>query len=696
MRLRLILLVLSLLAFLSVSTGGFLYYSSLKEAALKKAERHAVTRMEMIKKNLTFFLSGNIRSVNVLAGMKELGEALSDKSINTLARANAILDHFKSGLNVDVCYLTDHEGNTIGSSNRYDTDSFVGENFTFRPYFQNAIQGIPATYLALGTTSEKRGAYNSHPVYIKEKDAPVGVAVIKTSVELIENELNLGDDEIVLVTDSQGIVFISSRKDWLCHTLYKLSDEEISRIAESKQFGSGPWNWIGLEKKDEKFFADISGNKYLTHSTRIDNHPGWNIIHLQGLKTVSKSISDPLIRITGHVILALCVLVGLSVFVLYKKAAKEIIRRRTAEMALRKREESLKQARDELSRYSKDLERQVKKRTEEITSILRYTPDVVYIKDSEERYLMVNPCYEEIFGIKNEEIRGKTAHEIMKKDIADQIQVSDKQVLLENKSCRAELEISLDDGIHTYLSVKFPIYDEAGEISGVGGISTDITELKKAQKQLHRLSGSIMENQEKERSAIARELHDELGQMLTALRMDAVWLHRRLKEKDSEVSERALTMCSLIDKTIEDVRSIAIRLRPGVLDDLGLVDALEWYTASFERRTEITCIYEHSDVPGISDLVATAAYRIAQEALTNVARHARATRADVALKAEDNVLKLTVLDNGCGFYAPDMPESGGLGIAGMRERAGLVGGILEVESLPGEGTRVYFELTIGD
>ncbi len=694
MRLRLILLVLSLLAFLSASTGGFLYYSSLKEAALKEAERHAATRMEMIKKNLTFFLSENIRPVNVLAGMKELGQVLSDKSVDTLARANAMLDHFKSGLDVDVCYLTDHEGNTIGSSNRYDADSFVGENFTFRPYFREAIQGIPATHLALGTTSGKRGAYYSHPVYIKEKDAPIGVAVIKASVELIENELNLGADEIVLVTDPRGVVFISSRKDWLCNTLYKLSDKEISQLAESKQFGNGPWNWIGLEKKDGKFIVDRSGNEYLAHSTQIDNHPRWSIIHMQGLKAVSKSISDPLIRITGHIVLALCILVGLSVYVLYKKAAKEIIRRKTAEMALRKREESLKQARDELSLYSKDLERQVKKRTEEITGILKYTPDVVYIKDSKERYLMINPRYEEIFGIKNEEIRGKTAHEVITKDIADQIQISDKQVLLEKKSCQAEIEISLDDGVHTYLSVKFPIYDEAGEISGVGGISTDITELKKAQNHLRRLSGSIMENQEKERSAIARELHDELGQMLTALRMDTVWILRRLKEKDSEAAERALTMCSLIDKTIEDVRSIAIRLRPGVLDDLGLVDALEWYTASFERRTEITCIYEHSNVPEISDIVATAAYRIAQEALTNVARHARATRVDVALRAEDNILKLTVLDNGCGFYTPEMPESEGLGIAGMRERAGLVGGILEVESLPGEGTRVYFELMI--
>jgi len=127
-------------------------------------------------------------------------------------------------------------------------------------------------------------------------------------------------------------------------------------------------------------------------------------------------------------------------------------------------------------------------------------------------------------------------------------------------------------------------------------------------RQLRRLSGSIMANQEKERSAIARELHDELGQVLTALRMDSVWMHERLKTADPEAAERALTMCRLIDMNIEDVRGMAFRLRPGVLDDLGLVDALESYTADFERRTEITCVFEHEDIPVLSETVSTAVF----------------------------------------------------------------------------------------
>jgi signal transduction histidine kinase len=139
---------------------------------------------------------------------------------------------------------------------------------------------------------------------------------------------------------------------------------------------------------------------------------------------------------------------------------------------------------------------------------------------------------------------------------------------------------------------------------------------------------------------------------------------------------------------------MAFRLRPGVLDDLGLVDALEWYTSDFERRTGITCIFEHNQVSDINDTVATASYRISQEALTNVARHALAGHVDVVLKQQREKLTLLVADNGCGFDMLELSESQGLGVAGMRERASLAGGILEVQSRPDDGTRVYFKVPV--
>ena len=813
MKLRLILLVLSLLAFLSASTGGYLYYSALKKSAFKEAERQAIARVRTIQKNLSSFLSENIKPVRALSGIKELAQLLilPDDTI-ALKNANAILDHFNKTLNVEVCYLMDAEGDTIASSNRNAPDSFVDKNFDFRPYFQQAIQGSPATYLALGITSGRRGVYYSHPVFTKDRNTPSGVVVIKASVELVEKELDTAKDEIVLVTDPLGIIFISNHKNWLYHSLKELNPEQKSQIALSIQFGKGPWDWTGIRVNGEKYAADGSGNEYLIHQIKLDNYPGWKVIHLRSLKAVSKTVSDPLIRITGPLILTLCVLIGLSVFFLYKKASVEIFKRQSAEKALResekryrglyhhtpamlhsidtsgrivsvsdywsevmgyrreeaigrrltsffteesrrhaeekvfkeffktgfvkdvpyqfvkknnetidvllsaiadrneqgqikrtlavsidvterkRAEEALKHAKEALSRYSQDLERQVRHRTREIHSILKYTPAVVYIKDKEGCYILVNSRFEELFDVKNEEVKGKTDFDVLPEGVADQFRDSDLKVLANSQSYQENEHIPQADGLHTYLSVKFPIYDESGTISGVCGILNDITALKKAQDQLRRLSAGIMANQEKERSAIARELHDELGQVLTALRMDSVWMQQRLMKSDAKASERALTMCRLIDKNIEDVRGMAFRLRPGVLDDLGLVDALDWYTTDFERRTEIICVFEYEKIPSLSETVATAAYRITQEAITNVARHAFASRVEVMLKAQNATLILEVADDGCGFYSPDLSDSEGLGIAGMRERAALVNGTLEVVSQPEKGTRVCFKV----
>ena len=808
-------MVLSLLAFLSASTGGYLYYNSLKKAAFKEAERQAVERVQTIKKNLSFYLSENRKPVRALAGMKELRQILIQPfDLNAMVSANALLDHFNNTLDTEVCYLMTRNGDTIASSNRNAPDSFVGKNFDFRPYFQQAVRGMPATYLALGTTSGRRGVYFSHPVAGSEPGNFAGVVVIKASIEQVEKELVAAPDEILLVTDPQGIVFISNRKDWLYHSLMKLTPDQISRIEDSIQFGHGPWTWTGLTIKGEKYAADRSGDQFLMHRLELDNYSGWKIIHLRSLKAISKKVLDPLFKITGPLILTLCVLIGMSVFLLYRKASEEILKRLTAEKALRKSEEryrslyhhtpamlhsidingrlvsvsdywlevlgyerdevigrkltdfytessrryadevvlpeffktgfcedisyqfvkkdgdvidvllsaisdrdasgkpvrslavsidvterkraedALEQAQEELRKYSEDLERLVKKQTQEITSILRYTPAIVSIKDRDGRYILVNSRFEELFTMFNEAVRGKTDYDIFPHEVADQFRQSDLKVLSRGTSYQVEEHIPLSDGDHTYLAVKFPVYDDSGEVSGVCGISTDITAVKKAQNQLRRLSGSIMTSQEKERSAIARELHDELGQMLTALRMDSAWLQERLKKSDSESAGRAKAMDRLIDKTIQDVRSLAFRLRPGVLDDLGLVDALEWYTSDFERRTGITCVFEHNEVADAIDSVATASYRITQEALTNVARHASASHVHVALEQQDGLLALLVEDNGCGFDISELTDSEGLGVAGMRERAMLAGGSLEVQSRPEDGTRVSFKVRV--
>jgi Na+/proline symporter/signal transduction histidine kinase len=218
--------------------------------------------------------------------------------------------------------------------------------------------------------------------------------------------------------------------------------------------------------------------------------------------------------------------------------------------------------------------------------------------------------------------------------------------------------------------------------------------LKKAQDQLRKLSGSIMAAQEQERSAIARELHDELGQVLTALRLDSAWLAVRLREGDGKAADRAEAMQLLIDKTIDEVRSISIRLRPTALDDLGLTEALEWLSTDFESRSKATCIFTCGRIPLVSDSIATAAFRITQESLTNITRYARASQVDISLRLDGQHLTLLVADNGRGFDPAVLEDAAGMGIRGMKERAKLLNGMVSIRSRPGSGTTVSFQLPV--
>ena len=687
MKLRIILVVLSLLAFLSVSIAGYIYYSSLKESAFREAEKEIAVQAEKTKESLSSFLSENLKTVKALAGLEEMAGSLLAPGKDSIARANAVLDLFRDSLSADVCYLMDRNGTTVASSNRNAADSFVGKNFSFRPYWRQAIRGEPSTYLALGVTSNVRGVYSSHPVRGKTGGTPVGVVVIKAPIARIEEESRQPFQGIVLLAAPNGIIFASNRKEWLSRSLRKLSPGEAEDIARTQQFGPGPWEWIGLDIGTGNIAADDSGREYLLYRMNVDAYPGWNVIYLRDVLEISRKISGPLVDVTGTIILTLCFLIGLSVFFIYQKASDDIVKRKEAEEALRG-------AKEELDRHSRELERQVGDRTREIGSILRYTPAVIYIKDRDGRYTFVNSRYEQLFGVRAEEIRGKADHDIFPEEFADRFQANDRKVLTDRSPCQIEESVPQEDGTHVYLSTKFPLYNEEGGVAAVCGISIDITEIKKARDQTKRLSDSIIASQEKERAAVSRELHDELGQVLTALRLDSAWLRERLRESDAGASLRTQEMCDLIDKAIDEVRGMATRLRPGVLDDLGLVDAIDWYTDDFEKRTKMSCVFRHAGVPKVSDRVATAAYRIAQEALTNVARHSKASSVDVSLRAEGEILTLSVEDDGRGFDLRELPESVGLGVVGMRERAELIGGTLEIRSRPGGGTRVRLKVPV--
>ena len=235
----------------------------------------------------------------------------------------------------------------------------------------------------------------------------------------------------------------------------------------------------------------------------------------------------------------------------------------------------------------------------------------------------------------------------------------------------------------------------AGGPQAVCLIASDLSEVKRAEQelrasseQLRNLAARLLSVREEERTRIAREVHDELGQSLTAVKMDISWLAGRLSPGSSQMLERIATTVQLADNLIKSVRRISTELRPGILD-LGLAAAVEWQAQEFQVRTGIPCQFRMlAEEAVVAPDVSTALFRIFQETLTNVARHAKCTRAEVILEQEEDRLVLRIRDNGRGFDAADPSLSKSLGLLGMRERAAMLGGRVNISSVPGEGTSV--------
>jgi PAS domain S-box-containing protein len=234
-------------------------------------------------------------------------------------------------------------------------------------------------------------------------------------------------------------------------------------------------------------------------------------------------------------------------------------------------------------------------------------------------------------------------------------------------------------------------------------VCREVTEQKEAEealrgseRQLHSLVGRLNTVREDEAKRIARELHDDLGQKLTALNMELADLEMRLGNATPGQRAQLAQMHATVDQTIEVVHELASELRLGQLDVLGLTAAIEWQLQEFSRRSRISCVVTRLDeIPNLSDAQRTAVFRILQEALTNIVRHAGATRVEISLQAGPGQLALRIHDNGRGITAAELNDRKAIGLLGMRERALGVGGGVTITGGAGQGTTVLVTVPLG-
>jgi hypothetical protein len=310
------------------------------------------------------------------------------------------------------------------------------------------------------------------------------------------------------------------------------------------------------------------------------------------------------------------------------------------------------------------------------------------------RFIEVNPAMVKMFDYKSKK-------EFLKLNVSDLYQNQGDRKKFSRKMLRdgfvknEELKLKKNDGTPIVCSESTVVVkDEKGRAKYFDGIIEDITErkrveedLKESKEQMRNLAAHLQSVREQERTFIAREIHDELGQSLTALKMDLFWLKNRTPADQKPLFEKTEQMTQLVDTTIQRVKKICSELRPRLLDDLGLLAAIEWQGEDFESHTGIKCemTIDAQDMELDQDF-STAVFRIFQETLTNVARHADATRVKVGLREKAGRLELKVRDNGKGIPERKIFDPKSFGIVGMKERVYFLGGKIEIKGVQDKGT----------
>jgi PAS domain S-box-containing protein len=332
-------------------------------------------------------------------------------------------------------------------------------------------------------------------------------------------------------------------------------------------------------------------------------------------------------------------------------------------------------------------EREALRANAELTQIFDTAADAMRVVDRNFSIIRVNETFAALSGVTKEEAIGEKCYEVFWGPLCHTEDCPLNRILENVERVEHDSEKVRKDGVRVPCIVSAtPFRGADGELIGIVEDFKDISERKEAEQalmlsheRLRDLTSHLQVVREEERTRIAREIHDELGQALTALKIDVHWLRQRLPDEKLLLIDKADAMSKVIDWTVQSVRKICGELRPGLLDDFGLAAAMEWETEEFSKRTDIeTKILSEPEDLTLPQEISTAVFRIFQETLTNIARHANATKAEIILKRDPKGVEMQVKDNGRGIKEQEILNPGSFGIMGMRERVDYLGGSLRI------------------
>ncbi|MCK4837234.1 MAG: PAS domain S-box protein [Desulfobulbaceae bacterium] len=399
-----------------------------------------------------FFLK---KYIELLAQDSALLAPLVNRSEESLQSTNANLDFAKEILEADVCYLLDQSGTVVASSNRKSSNSFVGKNYAFRPYFKKAIKGSPSIYVALGITSHKVGIYLSHPIYTDQGKAINGVLVVKLAADQFTTELaSKNSGVIVNLVTPDGMIFFSTDNKYELNWLWEPQEAAVNKLKENRQFGRGPWSWTGFTKISDNVALDNKNNAFHLMGSQIDSLPGWQVVLIHPKEQRAESFiaslqvsNDKLVVIT--ILLAIW---GMALFLcLYTR--KGIIRRYADAGELKK-----------------------------LSAAVTHSSASVVITDLAGNITYVNPRFEEVTGFTAKEALGQNPR-ILNAGVQPQSFYKEMwQTLLAGEDWHGEMCNKKKDGSQYWEAASVsPILNKQHEITHFVAVKDDIT----AQKQIN-------------------------------------------------------------------------------------------------------------------------------------------------------------------------------------------------------------------
>ena len=351
----------------------------------------------------------------------------------------------------------------------------------------------------------------------------------------------------------------------------------------------------------------------------------------------------------------------------------------------------------------KNYETALKEQTDFLNALIETISNPIFYKDSHGRYTGCNKAFENFIGKSRSEIIGKTVYAIGPKELADKYYEED-QLLFENPGKqRYEWKMKTSDGMHRdVIFDKATLHDASGNVTGLVGVISDITERKHSEDLVHNLSQMLIQTQERERQRISCELHDSIAQNLSTLKLYCTRMFGDQSSLDNNIKDYLTDVSKLIDRTIREVRDLAYDLRPPSLDHLGLVHALEVFCEEFSEKNDIIVDFQAAGIQGltmVSDMEINL-YRLVHEGLNNVRKHAGATKAVIRLVGAYPHIILRIEDNGKGFDIKERERSmineKRMGLWSMKERVNLLQGQMTIHSQLNKGTKIVIKLLLED